>query len=493
MKKSCLQLIVALFVLFGNVDAQWNWRHWFPSKATPHVPVTDTLIRGNVHGIAVDPDGKVWITDYYAYSRDTIRVPNYMVSGKDTSHVDSVKKYIASVAVAVRVIYCFNKDGSQASFSPIKSLVINGVADTIGGNSILIKGIPVFHASLSVRTNRGLATDHNGNILASVGAFIYRINYKTGAGMARLDTDPLLAFQSKNSITASASDQNGNIFVHRVVNANQPIKIYDANFNYIGNVVDTATKATGFSRSIAVSKSGNDVYYSSYEHSYALRFNSANGILGPYVFKDTLFKGLSIETFTWDKKTGYLWVSSGSYLSLPNRHWTKTYWSYATWYGFDMTNPASPVLKDSLKWDFYTWQNANERPRGFAFSMTSDTAYAGVFGDATIHGVKVYTKGATGVRQVLNAVAESFSLDQNYPNPFNPTTRISFTLKEASNISLKVYDIVGKEVANLAEGKFAASKYEVGFNASNLMSGTYFYTLLTSSGFSQTKKMVLLK
>ena len=489
--KRIIQIFVLLFVFGINLQAQWNWRHWFPEKGSPGFP-KDTLMRGNIHGIAVDPDGKVWVTDYYSYSRDTLRIPNYMVSGKDTSHVDSVKKYMAPATVALRAIYCFNKDGSQTSFSPIKVLNIGGIADTIGGNSFLIKGIPVFHASGSARTNRGLATDNNGNILASVGAFIYRINYKTGEGMARLDTDPLFAFKSKNSITAAASDENGNIFIHRVVNANQPIKIYDAGFNFIGNVVDTATKATGFSRSISVSKNGNDVYYSSYEHSYALWYHSDNSVLGPYVFKDTLFKGLSIETFTWEKKRGYLWVSSGSYLTPPNRHWTKTYWDYATWYAFDMTNPATPVLKDSLKWHFWKFQNANERPRGFGFSFTSDTAYAGVFGDGAIPGVKVYTKGATKVNPIEGIVVTEFKIGQNYPNPFNPTTQIRFEILKEGLVSLKIYDVLGKEVATLVNENMKQGTYDVKFNASKFTSGTYIYTL-SSNGKKLTKKMMLMK
>ncbi|MBL1215707.1 MAG: T9SS type A sorting domain-containing protein [Ignavibacteriae bacterium] len=86
----------------------------------------------------------------------------------------------------------------------------------------------------------------------------------------------------------------------------------------------------------------------------------------------------------------------------------------------------------------------------------------------------------------------TISLSQNYPNPFNPTTNISFNLVEAGFVSLKVYDILGNEVANLVEGELNAGKHNKIFNARNLTSGVYFYTL-TANNFKETKKLMLMK
>ncbi|KAF0139781.1 MAG: peptidase S8 and S53 subtilisin kexin sedolisin [Stygiobacter sp.] len=80
----------------------------------------------------------------------------------------------------------------------------------------------------------------------------------------------------------------------------------------------------------------------------------------------------------------------------------------------------------------------------------------------------------------------------NYPNPFNPSTKISFTLKEGGKVSLKVYDVLGKEVANLADGVFETGKHETTFNGSNLASGIYFYRIVTPKA-TITKKMMLMK
>jgi hypothetical protein len=88
--------------------------------------------------------------------------------------------------------------------------------------------------------------------------------------------------------------------------------------------------------------------------------------------------------------------------------------------------------------------------------------------------------------------ATSFKLDQNFPNPFNPSTTISYNIPTESQVSLIVYDIMGKEVSKLVNGRQAAGNYNIEFDASSMASGTYFYKL-TAGEFISVKKMVLLK
>ncbi len=92
-----------------------------------------------------------------------------------------------------------------------------------------------------------------------------------------------------------------------------------------------------------------------------------------------------------------------------------------------------------------------------------------------------------------------FSLEQNYPNPFNPSTTIHYTIPdvtlsgvEGSLVQLKVYDVLGNEIATLVNEEKPAGNYEIDFNASKLSSGVYFYTLKVGS-FVETKKMILLQ
>ncbi len=92
-----------------------------------------------------------------------------------------------------------------------------------------------------------------------------------------------------------------------------------------------------------------------------------------------------------------------------------------------------------------------------------------------------------------------FSLSQNYPNPFNPTTKIKYNIPAAGNVTIKVFDVLGKEIKTLVEEYKAAGSYEVDFNANELPSGVYFYRIaihsdrIVSGSFSETKKMVLMR
>jgi len=102
------------------------------------------------------------------------------------------------------------------------------------------------------------------------------------------------------------------------------------------------------------------------------------------------------------------------------------------------------------------------------------------------------SSSTTDIEIVLSEVPASFTLEQNYPNPFNPSTTIRFSLPVRDIITLKVYNVLGQEVATLLNGELLAGRYEATFNASALASGMYIYRLQGQS-FSQTMKMMLVK
>ncbi len=97
-----------------------------------------------------------------------------------------------------------------------------------------------------------------------------------------------------------------------------------------------------------------------------------------------------------------------------------------------------------------------------------------------------------GIEPVSSNIPAGYSLGQNYPNPFNPTTNISIKLPSNGKVQITIFDITGKKVADLIDRELAAGEYKVDFNASGLTSGVYFYKL-TASGFTETKKMMLIK
>lgn len=102
------------------------------------------------------------------------------------------------------------------------------------------------------------------------------------------------------------------------------------------------------------------------------------------------------------------------------------------------------------------------------------------------------TLNVIGITPINTIVSKEFALKQNYPNPFNPVTNIEFNLPMQSFVTLKVYNVLGKEVVALVNGNYKAGVYRVDFNASGLASGIYFYSIQTES-FTETRKMILVK
>jgi len=104
--------------------------------------------------------------------------------------------------------------------------------------------------------------------------------------------------------------------------------------------------------------------------------------------------------------------------------------------------------------------------------------------------VKIVNK-FTGVKQT-DEIPLTYALYQNYPNPFNPTTTIKYSIPNTERVTLKIYNILGQEVATLVDEEQKPGVYELKFDAGNLASGVYFYRL-KAGGFTAVKKMMLVK
>jgi plastocyanin len=98
---------------------------------------------------------------------------------------------------------------------------------------------------------------------------------------------------------------------------------------------------------------------------------------------------------------------------------------------------------------------------------------------------------ATGV-EITGTNVNGYQLAQNFPNPFNPVTTIKFSIPENKSVSLKIYDINGKEIKTIVNGNMTAGEYKYELNASELASGIYFYKL-ESDNFVETRRMMLIK
>jgi hypothetical protein len=158
-------------------------------------------------------------------------------------------------------------------------------------------------------------------------------------------------------------------------------------------------------------------------------------------------------------------------------------------YPFDLNNPnflplsTSPVLTGA------------GTPTNDGF-FDPAAAFVGAFGteDWTFGWARFNPDITTDVKEeiISNVIPENFNLSQNYPNPFNPSTRISYSVIEPTNVKLAVYNILGQQVALLVNDFKGSGIYEVNFDASSLSSGIYIYTLEAGS-ISISKKMTLLK
>jgi peptidoglycan/xylan/chitin deacetylase (PgdA/CDA1 family) len=109
-------------------------------------------------------------------------------------------------------------------------------------------------------------------------------------------------------------------------------------------------------------------------------------------------------------------------------------------------------------------------------------------GDITLQGSEVLNIDSTS----NGSIPKDFNLDQNYPNPFNPTTNIAFRIVERGFVSLKLYGVLGSEIATLVNEEKPAGNYVVEFDAAGLTSGMYFYRL-QAGAYNETKKMVLIR
>jgi hypothetical protein len=113
----------------------------------------------------------------------------------------------------------------------------------------------------------------------------------------------------------------------------------------------------------------------------------------------------------------------------------------------------------------------------------------------TYGGLAVYKEGgvvSVEENPISEIVAKEYLLSQNYPNPFNPTTTIKYSIPEFSFVSIKIYDVLGSEIAAIVNEEKPTGNYELSWNAANLSSGVYFYQLKVGN-YVETKKMILLR
>jgi hypothetical protein len=163
--------------------------------------------------------------------------------------------------------------------------------------------------------------------------------------------------------------------------------------------------------------------------------------------------------------------------------------SGSTWWYVRQFNPRIYYSSNSgLNWSIQYASPTNSSYRNLTKSRNSNTYWA-----LEIDGHISKLANPNAVTPVSNEIPKRFSLEQNYPNPFNPETKIRYSVTKSSFISIKVYDILGREVAVPVNAVQSAGIYEVSFDGSSLSTGVYFYRLSANGVVADTKKMMLSK
>ncbi|MCZ6701812.1 MAG: T9SS type A sorting domain-containing protein [Ignavibacteria bacterium] len=138
------------------------------------------------------------------------------------------------------------------------------------------------------------------------------------------------------------------------------------------------------------------------------------------------------------------------------------------------------------------WQNFSSGLPNYWIETLVCNSQGILFTAINFEGIFRTIQTTTDVEEYYENVPNEFNLSQNYPNPFNPSTRIQYAVSSRLFVSLKVYDVLGNEIATLVNDEKAAGSYAVEFDATGLPSGIYFYKLQVGS-FVETKKMILLR
>ncbi|MGN8225840.1 T9SS type A sorting domain-containing protein [Gracilimonas sp. BCB1] len=459
MKTNKIIALLSLVLIPMMASAQWTQDTTF--KATDG----DSFFEN--HGVAVDGQGRVWIQSYYWVTED-------LITQRDLGD-DGVPDTISTGA-----IYVYNQDGTPADFSPL--IDIEYEDESTPADTLYRRWNGESYEAMS---GRGIEADYNGDIIISSFDRLIKISHESVKAVAKVVVNG-------SSLTEASADRDGNIYVSNVAATDAPIYKYDSNLE---NPEELVTLTSGFSRDFQVSPDGNTIWWAGYTGPGVLEYSREDEFSSFPTVPDTVLRGYKVESFDLHPQTYHLWIGSGSLNDVPAEGIQPQ-----TWYAFDYATLGSDETRmDSIQWAAGADISAGydeSRPRGLDFSADGQTAFVGVFnGLSTEFDVQKFTTEqvyTSNEDENKNEIPEGFSLEQNYPNPFNPTTNIEYTINQAGPVTLKVYDMTGREVATLVNARMSAGEHVVSFDASNLSSGVYIYSL-QANGVRLTNKMTLIK
>ncbi|MFZ1321916.1 MAG: T9SS type A sorting domain-containing protein [Ignavibacteria bacterium] len=231
-------------------------------------------------------------------------------------------------------------------------------------------------------------------------------------------------------------------------------------------------------------------YDGNYIAAGVLLFNSLEKYYGKIKLFETNQNGMPYWIYDGcgDFISGLSFSKSGNILSAVS--WGAIDNSKEDLYVFKTFLGNTPIFKINTPGSLFTCKTSDD---GQSVLASGKAVHARIFGlGGLLYNIRVDTSDIITSVNNESLVPNNYSLYQNYPNPFNPVTKIVYELPYSEFVLLKVFDILGKEIATLVNQKQDQGKYSVDFNAGNLPSGTYFYKIATEK-YSQVRKMVLTK
>lgn len=441
--------------------------------------LTGTAYRqSSPHGVVVDADGNFWIAFHDGYGDEVL--------WNDANDADE-DGVTTDDTTWVKPLWCISPDGDV-----IHKIYEFDLPD--GGTELIHRYSP--HNG----SGKGISLTSDGNILFSSYSAVYKFNYQTGECMDYYVPSDI------GSITEAVEDENTGLIYHTwVIGGSRPVVILDEDMEEIGLALDTLGYIT---RSMAMKSDdagATDLYFGTTWNGWGVpKYHSDYSPTDPIMYSgfeivDTLGRW---DYYDAEEDTTYvvpLWSSSLDWnvdktkllVGCLRSSWAGVYGS--RWYTIDVEDfsvdtigVAAPDSATANK-DVYVAGGANG-PRG-GFFTDENTLYTV---DFYLWTLDKWTYSATNVEEEPQ-VAETFELRQNYPNPFNPSTTIPFVLDKNALVTLKVYNMLGQEVATLVNNQMTtAGLHQVKFDASNLATGMYIYRI-NAGKMQQTRRMMLVK
>lgn len=458
---------------------QWNGTI-FPDSAGKSAAMKSMILKANdnPHGIAVDGEGKIWIQPYYPRSGDSVAVPG----------ISTTRRQIAGA------IYVFKADGTPAPFSPILFLDYpGGGRDTVGGATLTTTNSAGVTSTIWAQIGgRGLATDNNGDIVATFSAAtstnntvasntlrLSRINHLTGAGISRANL--MASGVDYRGAAAPGVDNNGRVYVTGVF-PGDPMVMLNPDLSFRENV---ATPDVGFTRASGASVTGDSVYHLTYDRLSVLRYTRPDEFSPFRAVADTLLRGMASESFARHPVTKQVWFGAGSPANPPLAPYSRN-----TWYAFNERElgEAFPTKRDSLVWTETATQG---RPRGMAFSPDGTMAYVIQFSNVSEpFGVRRYTKVISAIDGYGRWVPDDVLLTVG-PNPSHGMLNVRYRGLAGAPIRIELFDAAGRRVAALVDGVQPDGEQTTSFDTSSLSAGTY-YVRFTGGNATVTRPVSVL-